>query len=280
MTTNPNSDNEKWLKLGELIDEARENYRKNEYDNAIVIFKKILSYNELDYRDRSTVLFELGRTYYDISEFKLALGVLKVIPEINEDFEYINLVFRLLGTCFFSLNSYDKSLIYRKKALVLTKEKKDKLNLYFEIGCSYEYLGNYLEAKIWFLKYLKGEKREQFRLKALYELGFCFYYLEDYKNATKNFEYLIRTGSNEHKVNGYYGLARFYYKTDQSKKLKKVVNNILEIDEYFSERETVLFYRILVFAEEGNVELASKYLGEFLEEFPDSEYIKEIKDSL
>lgn len=269
-----------WLKISELIDKARNLYKNNLYLEAIELYKEILNYDELEYKDRAAVFAELGYCFHEIGNHNMAIKTLHRVNEFDASFNDKSGLYRILGGSYFEIEEYQKALRFQKLSFQLSFNLDDKNILIFQMGRSYLFLGDGKNAKDNFLKYLKSipDSVTEEKLNLMYNLGFAFILLEKYKKAEESFQYIIDHNiNNEDIARGYYGLAELYYNTDKFVKVKYFTERILDIYGEFSQRENVLFYRIMAYATEGNLEKVTELIQEFVDEFPNSQHLDDFE---
>ncbi len=271
---------EEWTKLGSLIDRAREHYDNNDYDGAIKIYDGILKSDVLEYADRATVMAELGYCYHDKGNYDFALKTLRLAEELDETFRNRSGFCRIMGSCHFQLGNYSEALHCRRKAFELSSDPEERRFLLFQIGRSYLFVGNGKAAKKYLEKYLKALSEHELddRMDVMYNLGFANMQLGKQKEALKCFTYLIDRGrNNEDRARGYYGLTELYYQAGRFDRVRDFGQKVLDNDEQFSERETILYYQIAAFAKEENQIQVANLAKKFLAEYPSSKYAEEVK---
>lgn len=272
-----------WNTLGTLIDEARDHYVNENYDEAIALFRRILDFDVLEYEHRAGVIAELAYCYHDSGEYDLALKLLQTVEELNEKFKDRSGLYRIMGSCHFQLRNYSEALHYRRKAFELSSDPEERKLLLFQIGRSYLFVGDGKAAKKYLKKYLKAlsEQEIEDRMDAMYNLGFANMQLGKQMDALKSFNYLVDNArNNEEHARGYYGLTELYYHAGRFDRVIELAQKVLDNDAQFSERETVLFYLIIAFAKEGNQAQVEELAKEFLVEYPNSTHADEVKNKL
>jgi tetratricopeptide (TPR) repeat protein len=112
----------------------------------------------------------------------------------------------------------------------------------------------------------------------MYNLGFANLLLEKVKEAKKSFQFLIQHNRDSQDLTrGYYGLTELYYRMGDYEGARDSGQKILGIDPQFSERETILYYLIVISVKEGNTAQITKLAERFLAEYPNSKRLDEIR---
>lgn len=269
-----------WIKLGSLIDNARELYGVGSYEKAIKLYLRILQSDILKYENRATIMAELGYCYHDKGDYEIAIKKLKLAKELNEHIVNISGFCRGLGSCFFQIGSYKEAIIYQKKALDMTKSSEEKNELLYQLGRSYLFAGDGKIALKFLEKYLNAIPKEDIenRMDAMYNIGFANIQNSELKNAKESFFFLIKNSRNvDDLARGYYGLTELYYHNQIYRDTLKYGQKVLSIKPQFSERERVLYYLIVSFASEGYTSEALEQAKKFIDEYPNSNYADEVK---
>lgn len=276
-------EHDNWSQLSSLIDRARQYYKDQRYEAAIGLYHQILAFDELDYKQRANVLAELGYCYYYVGDFDSSVRTLRAVLELDQDYEPRSSVFRILGASYFALEDYSRSLQYREKALACCVDPKERKLLIYELGRSHLFTGNGEKARAYLTQFLEyiGESESDEKMDTMYNLGFAYIQLKKRKQAEKSFRYLIDHHRNaEDLARGYYGLTELACRMHKFDKVKDLAEKTLDILPDFSERETLLFYRILAYLKIGERGKASALTRDFLSEFPQSRYRNELNSLL
>jgi len=275
-----NMADEEWIELGSLLDNARYNYDYELYNEAIEQYLNILKSNLLDYSDRATVMAELGYCYYEIGDYTGAVDKLLLAKELDATFSNNSGYCRVLGNCYFNLGNYKEAIAFQKNGLKETAYEDEKSLILFQLGRSYLFSGDGKSAIKYFKKYLDLIPVDDIenRMDAIYNLGFAYIMLNKMKKAEQAFQFLIdRKRNSDDLARGYYGLTELYFHNNKMKNVIDYGQKVLNIDDQFSERETILFYLIMAFSKEGNAAQLTELADKFLKEFPNSKHSNKVK---
>lgn len=271
---------EEWTRLDPLIDEARQCYDNEEYEKAINLYHEILKAEVLEYEQRAAMMAEFGYCYFGMSNFDLTVKTLRTAEELKETLKDNSGFCRVLGFSYFELGNYERALIYQERAIRISTDFEEKKLLLYQLGRSHIFAGDSKIAIKYLKKYLATLEKNDIdeKMDTMYNLGFANLQLGRQKQAEKSFQYLINNNRNsEDFARGYYGLTELHYHEKQFENAKKFGLLVLEHDSKFSERETVLYYLIMIFSEERSETNLTKFANLFVKDYPNSERITVVK---
>lgn len=204
---------------------------KNNYTKAINLFKNLVNNKQIEPSKRELILFELGKTYFDIKDFNNTIETFQLL--INE---FPNTSY-LLDALFYTAkslennNNYNEALLYYDKIINtnssnllteksyinaatiteksgnihrsinyyfdyanFTKSNLNKQEAYIRIALLYrKHLKDYSKALEYFETALRYEPQNPNLVKILLEIGKCRELMGNYRSAVEGYEYLINS---------------------------------------------------------------------------------------
>lgn len=219
-------------------------YFDNDYENALVYFKKSLDIRrELgDKKDIVASLNNIGIIYDDLNMFEDALNYYLQSVEIFEELDDANgvaITLHNIGVVYESLSNYNKSLEYLLRALKVYEEIDDKTGVassYGNIGIVYKDLSNYDKSLEYHLKSLKIS-REINDLKGIANsmdnIGIIYENLNNYKKAieyyTESMEIESEIGDDLGVASSLNNIGIIYDEQGKQQKAIKNYNDALDI---------------------------------------------------
>lgn len=242
----------------------------NYMDDAKKRFQKLLSSPR--YGDDSRYYF--GYIAYKQEDYNLAETSLTKIAD-NET--YKNKANYYLLDISFKAGRFEKCIELGKKILP-TSKRKEQSDINKIIGESYFNLEKYAEA-IPYLQAYKG-KKNRWNNTDYYQLGFAYFKQNDFENAIKYFNKIIGQ-KNGVSQNAYYQLGECYLKSDKKPEALNAFKSASEMNFNKKVKEDAALNYAKLSYEEGNpYKSVPDVLKEYLQQYPKSTHVNEIKELL
>lgn len=215
------------------------NWKLNKFEEAIELYKKVLSISSFD----PTASLQLGKILYDSERYEEAKEILDRSLNGNRSNLGIN---KLLAETLFKLNKYEAAVVHYTKSLALGDSSS---GIFQKLGFSYYFIassGNMMNEEVFELKMNEAvtalsnsyELDNQNPLTTLY-LGICYKELKDYQKAKYFLEETINIIIPEYMVDIYTHLAATY---EYQEKYSEAISSYLEAYSYDPGRKILLFY--------------------------------------
>lgn len=243
---------------------------KNRQDNAKAIthFKSLINNKTIESSKREFILFELGKTYFDIEDYKNAIDIFQILIKEFPNTAYLSEAMYYTAKSYHQINNYNEALTFYNKIIKtsgskilteksyiniseisenignihlainnylsyanFTQSNLNKQQAYIRIAKLYkEYLKDYTRAIEYFESALKYESLNPSLVKILLEIGECRELNGDYKLAIEVYEYLTKSfpASDEAK------LAQGRIEDIKNYKLKNYENATLKLTKLIS----------------------------------------------
>ncbi|GAB4310708.1 MAG: hypothetical protein Kow0059_00280 [Candidatus Sumerlaeia bacterium] len=115
--------------------------KANQIDRAVACFEEYYGQHKGD----KEIIFELGVLYKSIEQFDEAI---KMFQMLTDDERFKRQALQRLGQCFQSKKLFDVAIDRLMECLGDDKKpSRDNIDIYYDLGCTYEQAGNYDEAK-------------------------------------------------------------------------------------------------------------------------------------
>ena len=167
------------MSLQDLYSQAIKFVNDEKYDQAIELYKKILSYINDSFQDKINLLYQLGNLYEKKNMFKNAIAecyinIIKIDPK-----NYV--ILNQIGVCYNNMSQYKLAINYFKKVINI----QEIPDVYHNIGLCYRSIHDYESSKKEFLNALKMDKNNNIYKSSL---GDTYYILKEYDNSIKTYQ--------------------------------------------------------------------------------------------
>jgi len=260
----------------EKLRQAREAYSRQQYIEAIELYRWIADQIQDDKINLPIIYIELGWSYYNANDFKnctlylkKALSAGTLVPQQRFD------CLKLIGFSYKSSGETANALQYLGKAMDQAISEEEKRYVNFEIGKIHFTAGAIQKSK----PYLKKAEQhftwnDSMYFQAIaYYLGFVAYYEKQYQLAENYFSKIIEKSTDgSGKAAGYFGVAHLLYEVKNYPELADVSQKILELDRNFYDKETIEFFLSQAFMELGQHREFAAHYASLRKKYPAGRY--------
>lgn len=263
-------------KILEKIQKARDYYLKQNYKQAIEIYKWTEEQIKDDPVNLPIIQIELGWSYYNSKDFKNCISYLKKALKSNslntrQKFDCL----RLIGFSMASSGNKKEAIEYLNKALEHNIPDEEKKYVYFKIGELYFIDGAIKKSKHYFQKirnYFSWKENAYYRT-LIYYSGFIAFYEKHFEEATQYFTEIVNKASDkETKASGYFGLAHILHEKKNFTELVQTCKKILEHDKNFYDQETLGYFFCISFMELKQYTKFTSFYNELHKKYPNGRY--------
>lgn len=249
--------------------------RNSDYLEALVYYNKAYVYskdtNDIDALKKS--LYNIGRTYKKLEKYDTAIQYLnEYIGLIDKESEFKNYVYAciLIASCYKSKNQVQKTIDIYNKLISMCGEMDDEL-----LGYIYNNLGNTYSDLEMFEESVECFDIAIMRKQNTSKLSLAYTYVNKARTLVKMKEYdnaldLIYESlslskereDKEHQIEMYYTLADIYMRIEDTKNLKKLYLNLIQILKDDRKYDLAKVYSKLadIALQEGDIEACKKYI--------------------
>lgn len=209
-------------KIAAYYEQARKAYDKEQYDESIHYYQKILQTDPHD----SDLLHELGVVYMDKGDLKNALRYLQKALDLSIDDDN-DALWNDLGSVHYQSEQNDNALRCYGRALEINSNNREAL---FNMGLVYLNADMYEKSLHVFTEYIEKYGPE---LTALMNLGEAYLCMDKRKMAAECFKKVIEQKSQQAGL--YYDIGNIYARYDMPQKAIANYKKCLAIDRKYSE---------------------------------------------
>lgn len=243
-------------------------YQRNDYDDAIENFKKVLAFDQEQQNIKA--LINLALVYTKKGNYEKAIFYHKKIESFMGGLPPVMQVTFLInaGFTYFSAGNYPKSREYNLRSLEMAQDNKlpDKeLHVYFNLGKLELADGDVLQAKDYFEISLSLCREHDFRHKVgaiNYYLGKCHYALGEREEAIELFEAAhddIYTFDQVHLMDLMNQRYASYKKSDRLESIAGLGRELIEIKREFYDKNRLEVLRRMLREKEDRISKLEQY---------------------
>jgi tetratricopeptide (TPR) repeat protein len=213
------------------VDACYNFYDARDYKRAIEAGKRAVQ----KYPKNSDAHFCLGKSYYKVGEFKLALEHLKRAESLTSNKEDLMYIYNEIGLIYDTMGYLDDALLYHSRSLSLARDIGDKsmqASVLNNIGAVYYYKGELDKALSYFEESLRLKTDEKEKAPTYNNIANIYGKKGDYKKAVEYLKKAIEIGE---RYGDYHGasmwklnLGNTYRKMKDYEKAEKYILEGLE----------------------------------------------------
>jgi tetratricopeptide (TPR) repeat protein len=240
--------------LQDLLDEADVLFEKDEYAEAIRLYKEILQYHPI-YWD---AWYQLGYAYMNTGEYSFAVDAFKNAIMIEPSDEE---VYCQIGYCYAGLRDMEEAENYYKLATLCAPEDGET---WYQFGYFYDSLQNeaaYRKAQDAYRQAIHLEPTNGFYW---FGLGLSYYYAGDYVPSLEAFDHSKEFNPHDHKVWINRGMA-----LERLGRSEEAIQSYIKGIELEPQEEAGLWNLANLYVEQGNMDAALTIYDQLLYHYPD-----------
>ncbi len=203
-------------------------YRKEEFDNAIRLWKEY----EIKVKDRvkkAESIFRIGWSYFRMNQFQQAIDTFERIIKDFKETHYYQEALLKTGDCYYNSGQYEKAILQYKNLVERYPDHYAVPDALYGVQWSYYQMGQYDKAIELSKEFVEKYKRSNFAPEIKYRIAEHYYNVAKYETAIKEFsEFIEKYPENNLCANAYYWLGISYYNLSKFYEAAGVLKELLK----------------------------------------------------